>query len=81
MAAATITVRPAAGPLTLSCEPLSSPTTMPPAMPAIMPEKRGAPDPSAIPKQSGSATRNTTIDEGISAASVANFDGLFMMVT
>jgi hypothetical protein len=32
----------------------------PPTTPAIIPEKRGAPDARAIPKHSGSATKNTT---------------------
>ena len=52
--------KPAAGPLTLECDPLMAPTTMPPMIPASKPENRGAPDARAIPKQSGSATRNTT---------------------
>src|SRR6056297_465702 len=58
--AATIAVKPAAGPLTLVCEPLTHPTIMPPTIPAIRPEKSGAPEASAIPRQSGSATRKTT---------------------
>ncbi len=33
--------------------------------PAKIPESGGAPDANAIPKQSGNATRNTTIPEGI----------------
>jgi len=57
--AATIAVNPAAGPETLVCEPLNIPTTMPPTIPAISPENSGAPDASAIPKQSGRATRKT----------------------
>jgi len=39
---------------------------MPPTIPAISPENQGAPEPNAIPKQSGSATRNTTNAAGIS---------------
>jgi ATP-dependent DNA helicase RecG len=62
MATATIAVKPAAGPVTLSCDPLNRPTTIPPTTPAIIPENRGAPDAKAIPKQSGSATSNTTMD-------------------
>src|SRR5688572_1595923 len=57
-------VRPAAGPLTLNAEPLKNPTTTPPTTPAIIPEKSGAPDANATPKQSGKATRNTTTAAG-----------------
>ena len=60
----TITANPAAGPLTPNGEPLAMPTTMPPTMPAIIPAKRGAPEARAMPKQSGTATKNTTILEG-----------------
>lgn len=60
----TITANPAAGPETPSGDPLASATTVPPIIPAIIPEKSGAPDASAIPKQSGMATRNTTIEAG-----------------
>ena len=56
----TIAASPAAGPLTLMCEPLSAPTTMPPMIPEMTPEMMGAPEASAIPRQSGIATRNTT---------------------
>ena len=66
-AAATMAVRPAAGPLTLSDEPLSDPMRMPPTMPAMMPEKSGALEPRATPRQSGRATRNTTMEAGRSA--------------
>jgi hypothetical protein len=59
-------VNPAAGPLTLSCEPLSSPVTIPPAMPAIIPEKGLAPEAKAIPRHSGSATSVTTMEAGTS---------------
>jgi len=55
---------PAAGPLTLNCDPLSVPITRPPTMPPIIPENKGALLPSAMPRQSGSATRNTTTDAG-----------------
>jgi hypothetical protein len=40
---------------------------MPPAIPAIRPENKGAFDPRAIPRQSGSATKKTTTDAGKSA--------------
>ena len=66
MAPKTMTVKPAAGPETLSCEPLAHATTRPPIMPAIIPEKSGAPDARAIPRQSGSATRKTPILAGMS---------------
>lgn len=55
---------PAAGPLTLSGELLSEPTTIPPSIPAIIPLKRGAPPASAIPKHKGNATKNTTMPAG-----------------
>src|SRR5690606_36871835 len=64
MAVRTITARPAAGPLTPRGEPLSEATIRPPTIPAIIPEKRGAPLARAIPKHSGNATRNTTILAG-----------------
>ena len=55
-------VNPAAGPLTLILEPLKYPTTIPPITPAIIPENGGAPEATATPKQSGNATKKTTID-------------------
>ena len=60
----TIAANPAAGPLTPIWEPLMAPTTIPPIIPAISPENRGAPLANAIPKQSGNATKNTTILAG-----------------
>jgi hypothetical protein len=57
-------VRPAAGPLTLVCEPLIRPTTIPPMIPDIRPDRRGAPDANAIPRHSGRATKKTTMDDG-----------------
>lgn len=65
-------VRPAAGPLTLSCDPLKIPITIPPAMPAMMPENKGALEPSAIPRQSGRAMRKTTIEAERSAPKLAS---------
>ena len=68
----TITASPAAGPLTPSGDPLIDPTMIPPMIPAITPENRndlissGGSDASAIPKQSGTATKNTTILAGMS---------------
>lgn len=40
---------------------------MPPMIPEIIPANGGAPLATAIPKQSGSATKNTTIPASISA--------------
>ena len=60
----TITVKPAAGPETLSCQPLSQDTTKPPTMPETSPANIGAPDAKAIPKHSGKATKNITKPAG-----------------
>ncbi|GGE64086.1 hypothetical protein GCM10008020_05350 [Massilia psychrophila] len=64
MEARIIVVKPAAGPLTLTFEPLKNPATMPPIMPAMTPENIGAPLASAIPRHSGRATRKTTTEAG-----------------
>jgi hypothetical protein len=40
--------------------PTKKPTTIPPITPEIIPDINGAPDAIAIPKHSGSATKNTT---------------------
>jgi hypothetical protein len=64
IAPSTNAARPAAGPLTLRGELLSEPITMPPIIPDIIPLKKGAPEASAIPRQSGKATKNTTSPEG-----------------
>jgi hypothetical protein len=40
------------------------PITIPPTIPAMIPLKRGALDPSAIPRHNGSATKYTTIAAG-----------------
>ncbi|GAA4450473.1 hypothetical protein GCM10023189_11180 [Nibrella saemangeumensis] len=66
MADKTTADNPAAGPLTLVCELLSEPTMIPPIIPDITPDNNGAPEASATPKQSGSATKNTTMLAGIS---------------
>ena len=55
-----------AGPLTPRGDPLKKPTMMPPTIPEMIPEKRGAPEARAMPKQRGTATRKTTIDAGMS---------------
>jgi hypothetical protein len=54
--AVTIAVNPAAGPLTLVCDPLSIPTRTPPTIPARTPESSGAWDASATPRHNGRAT-------------------------
>src|SRR5580704_6574606 len=64
MAMKTITVNPAAGPLTLTWDPERTLTITPPIIPAITPEMRGAPDANAMPRQRGSATRNVTNPAG-----------------
>lgn len=80
----TITARPAAGPLTPNDELLSAPTTIPPTIPAIIPENNGAPLASAIPKHSGIATKNTTILAGMSCLTCEksefwSFKGVFFI--
>ena len=55
----TTVVSPAAGPETLSGEPLSRETIKPPIMPDKMPVYNGAPEASAIPRHRGSATKKT----------------------
>jgi hypothetical protein len=72
MAVATITAKPAAGPLTLTDDPDKAATTKPPMMPEMMPEKSGAPEASAMPRQSGKATRKTTRPAGTSSDRVAH---------
>jgi len=52
----------------------------PPTMPARMPEKSGAFDASATPRQSGSATRKTTRPAVRSAVTVAARVGLEVCV-
>ena len=64
MAANTSAARPAAGPLTLSLDPLKEPITTPPMIPDINPLKKGAPDASDMPRQSGNATKKTTSPAG-----------------
>ena len=72
MAVKTIAANPAAGPLTPILEPDRPPTTTPPTIPAIKPEKRGAPLAKAIPKHKGNATKKTTILAGKSFFKVLN---------
>ena len=60
------TVNPAAGPLTCIAEPPSAPATTPPTIAAINPATIGEPEASAMPRDSGTATRNTTSEAGTS---------------
>src|SRR5450830_73888 len=57
----TMTIKPAAGPLTLMAEPLNVATITPPMMPEIMPLIGATPDALAIPRHKGRATRKTTM--------------------
>ena len=63
----TITVKPAAGPVTLNADPLIKATIIPPIIPEIIPENKGAPDAKAIPKHKGRATKKTTKPAGKSS--------------
>lgn len=69
MDAATNVVKPAAGPDTPNDDPLMSDTTKPPTMPDSKPPYSGAPDASAMPIQSGKATKNTDKPAGRSCLS------------
>ena len=80
MAVKTIAAKPAAGPLTPTDDLLIAPTTTPPTIPAISPEKSGAPLARAIPKHSGHATKNTTILEGRSDFKFLNGFELFIVI-
>jgi len=62
----TIAVKPAAGPLTLKCDLLRRPTTIPPIAPVTKPDINGAPDACAIPRHNGIATKKTAILAGMS---------------
>lgn len=79
MAVNTIAVKPAAGPETEIFELLRNPTTRPPTIPEIIPDNGGAPEANAIPKHSGSATKNTTSPEGIFSLIPPINDVFFMM--
>ena len=74
IAANTNAAKPAAGPLTLSFEPLKEPITIPPIIPDINPLKKGAPDAKEIPKHSGNATKKTTRPDGKSFFKFLNID-------
>ena len=61
IAPAQIAVSPAAGPLTLKCDLLMIPMTIPPIIPEINPEYSGAFDAREIPRQRGRATKKTVM--------------------
>ena len=67
--AATMVVRPAAGPDTANEDPLSSDTTNPPIIPDKRPAYKGAPEARAIPRQRGKAIRKTDRPAGRSCFS------------
>ena len=75
----TSAARPAAGPLTLSLEPLKNPMTTPPIIPEIRPLKKGAPEANEIPRHKGRATRNTTRPAGKSCFKCLNDRKLFFI--
>ncbi len=63
-----MTVSAADGPLTMSEVPPDNPTTMPPAAAAARPAVSGAPVASAMPRENGTAIRNTTSEAERSCA-------------
>ena len=62
MSSQTITVNPAAGPLTCNGQPDYHATTRPAMIPVTIPDPGGAPDATVMPMQSGKATRKTTTE-------------------
>jgi hypothetical protein len=74
-------VSPAAGPLTLVCEPLINPTIIPPKIPEINPEARGAPEANDIPKHKGKATKKTTIEADKSAKKFSFLNIIFSNIS
>ena len=66
MATSKMAISPAAGPDTLTLEPLRYPTTIPAITPQIIPANGGAPLAMAIPRQRGRATKKTTMPDNIS---------------
>ncbi|MNE72079.1 hypothetical protein D3C80_1679910 [compost metagenome] len=62
------------------CERLILPTTIPPIIPAIIPESGGAPEASAIPKHNGSATKKTTKPDGKSDLRLAKRFIFFVII-
>lgn len=57
-----------------------APTTTPPTIPAITPEKRGVPLAKAIPKHKGKATKNTTILAGKSLLIFLNIMYVYILI-
>ena len=66
MAVATVTVKPAAGPLTAMDDPEIHETIIPATIPETTPDAMGASEANAMPRQSGNATRKTTKPAGMS---------------
>ena len=56
-------VSPAAGPDTLTCDPLRPPNHEAPMMPASIPENNGAPDAMAMPRHRGNATKKPPLKQ------------------
>ena len=61
-------------------ELLEKPTTIPPIIPAIIPENSGAPDAREIPKHKGSAIRNTTRPAEISVTKCFLMNAIFSFI-
>ena len=61
-------MRLAAGPLTNKGAPEIAPTAMPPMIPVTIPRSADTPQATAMPMQSGNATRKTTMDANTSAS-------------
>jgi hypothetical protein len=76
MAARTIAIKPAAGPVTLTFELLKLPTISPPIIPLMIPANGGAPLATAIPRQRGKATKNTTMPGSKSARLNFTFENI-----
>jgi hypothetical protein len=76
-----IAVNPAAGPETLRWDWLKKPTAIPPTIPEIIPENKGAPLASAMPKHKGSATKKTTKPEAKSDLRVFKRLIFFVIIT
>lgn len=79
MPEATIATSQAAGHETLRGELLSAPMTIPHTIPAIRPLINGAPLATEMPRQSGRATRNTTIHAEKSCFNVFITDGILIL--
>src|SRR5690606_39411831 len=80
MAVRTMAAKPAAGPETLTWELLKKPITIPPMIPAIIPDSGGAPEASAIPIHSGNATKKTTSPDAKSLRRLAKMFTFFVII-